>query len=516
MPPHPPEPEATRDPRPVSLRAGHVSKTFGGTRVLSDFDFDVRAGEVHALIGQNGSGKSTFLKILSGYQSFDRGGELELAGRPLAGHGTRSKGMSFVHQDLGLVESATVLENLVAGSPRGRKGLIAWKQERQHALRSITRFGMSLDPDALVANLRQVDRAMLAIMRATDELREVPGGVLVLDEPTAYLPRDGIERLLGMIRRLAAEGLAVIFVTHHLDEVLAVADRVSVLRDGRLVGRSTVAGLTEDDLVGMMIGTSLDGRYPATDRVPGEPVLEVAGMRQGDDGEPFDLVLRDGEIVGVTGLVGAGWEEVPYRLFGAVGGVTGTVRVAGRAYDLKRMTPRRSAAAGVALLPANRVRDSAVADLSVTDNMTVLSLRKHRTPFGVSVRAKRNAAERDIALYDVRPANPDALLGTLSGGNQQKALLAKWFAMDPRVMLLHEPTQGVDVGARRQILEQIQLAAARGIGVLLVSAEHEDLAHICDRVLVFRGGRAAEGLSGDRLTEHAILRAAAASERAMS
>ncbi|MET9386705.1 sugar ABC transporter ATP-binding protein [Streptomyces sp. NPDC002928] len=505
------------DTRPAALRVRNVSKTFGGTRVLSGFDFDVQPGEVHALVGQNGSGKSTFLKILSGYQPCDRGGETELGGRPLTGHGPRPRGMAFVHQDLGLVEAATVLENLVAGTPRGRGRLISWKHERQRARESMARLGLSLDPDALVAGLHPVDRAMLALVRATDELRGVSDGVLVLDEPTAYLPRDGIERLLEMIRQLAREGLAVVFVTHHLDEVLAVADRLSVLRDGHLVGRSAVAGLTEDDIVEMMIGTQLDGQYPLVERTLGAPVLEVRGMRTGDGVEDggeagtgaFDLELRAGEIVGVTGLVGSGWEEIPYQLFGAATGTIGTIRVAGREYDLRQMNPRRSAAAGMALLPANRVRDSAVAELTVTDNMTVASLRKHRTALGVGIRSRRTAAERDIALYDVRPANPDALLGTLSGGNQQKALLAKWFATDPRVMLLHEPTQGVDVGARRQILEQIQLAAARGIGVLLVSAEHKDLAHMCDRVLVFRGGRVAEELHGDRLSEHVVLSAAA-------
>jgi ribose transport system ATP-binding protein len=497
-------------PTPILAVSG-VSKTFVGRRVLSDFALELMAGDVRALLGQNGSGKSTFIKILAGYQPPDPGARISVRGAelevPLRASDARQLGFAFVHQHLGLLPTESVLENFLIGDMRSGFGWrIPWRTERNRARRALAGFGIDVPLDVTVGSLPEVEQAVLAIIRAVEQLRDHDTGVLVLDEPTAYLPRDGIDRLFSVVREIAASGFAVLFVTHRLDEVVAIASHVSVLRDGALVADEPVAGLDEPALVERILGFSLDQLYPEANAAPRpERVLLVDGAT-GSTVHGASLDVGRGEIVGVTGLLGMGWEELPYLLFGAgTGSGSGSLSIGGFNESLATLTPGRAMRHGLALLPADRMRAGGIGDASVVENLTLPSLRTFFRR-GILQRRREALEARDaLAEYDVRPADPDRKLATLSGGNQQKVLLAKWFLTAPRAFLLHEPTHGIDVGAKKQIFARIRQAADDGAGVLIASAEYEDLAHICDRVLVFRDGQIACELADASLTTERIL-----------
>lgn len=495
----------------AALEIRGASKTFGSRRVLHDVALRLEPGEVHGLLGQNGSGKSTLIKILAGYHAPDPGAELEIGGRsvglPLAPDQPRRLGVAFVHQDLGLVEGASVMENLRLGEfVTGYAGRISWAKERRRTRQALSGFGLTVDPDALVGGLTQVERAMLATLRAFEALRAHPNGVLVLDEPTAYLPRDSASRLFAAVRERVAEGVAAALVSHRLDEVRAVCDRVTILRDGACVRVAATDSLSEGEMVREILGFELDRLYPEPHSRGGEVALAVEGL-DSETVAGLDLSVREGEVVGVTGLMGMGYERLPYLLFGAERARAGRLLCGGMTVDLRRHDERRAMAARIALLPANRLRDGGVAGATMTENVTLTTLRSH-TRFGrIGRRGEARHVRALMEGFQVRPADPDQDLGTFSGGNQQKALLAKWFETGPRVFLMHEPTQGVDVGARRQIFEQIRDAAEGGTAFILASAEYEDLAALCDRVVVFRHGRPVAELAGERLGHHEIVSA---------
>lgn len=505
------EPLATSDPGAVPVVATRaMSKTFAGLRVLKDVDIEILPGEVHGLVGQNGSGKSTLIKILAGYHAPDEGSRLFVRGKPirlpLSSADPRHLGISFVHQDLGLVETATVLENLRVGRYQTSVGWrISWSNEARITREALSRIGSTLDPHTPLSTVRDVDRALLAIARALEEMREWGGGgLLVLDEPTAYLPRDAAERLFSAIRGVAAAGVGVLFVTHRLDEIEAITDRVSVLRDGVLVTTQSTASVSHEQLVEHILGFSLDRLYPEPHVSHGERVLSVRGL-SGERVEEFSLDLGRGEILGVTGLLGMGHEELPYLMFGAERARAGALEINGQSHDLQRLSPRKAIEAGLALIPGNRRRDGGVGAATVTENLTLPSLGSYFHRGRLQYRREaRNAADM-IRDFRVVPPDPAAPLGTLSGGNQQKALLAKWFHTEPTVFLIHEPTQGVDIGAKRQIFQLIREAADAGTSFILASSEYEDLANICDRVLVLRDGRIVSSLHGSALSEERLL-----------
>jgi ribose transport system ATP-binding protein len=478
---------------PALLSVRDLRKSFGGTQALKGVSLDVRGGEVHGLVGQNGSGKSTLIKILSGYHEPDAG---EVAVPAEAG-------LDFVHQDLGLVPTLSALENLRVGRyETGRLRRIHWRSERRRVASLLQRFDLDIDPNTPIERLSQAERAVVAIMRAIDDLEEHHGaGVLVLDEPTAALPAHEVGRLFSAIRRITESGSGVLFVTHNLDEVFEITDRVTVIRDGARVHTGPTAELTERALIELIVGHELGDLYPVVRGEAAEPAMEVESL-SGSVVKDVSFAAHRGEIVGLTGLVGAGQDELPYLLYGATLVSGGQVRVAGRL--LEHPSPQRSLAAGVVLLPADRQRHSAIPGATVKENVTLPVLRRFRRGLRLDHRGERTAVQEVLGRFDVRPADPDRPLVKLSGGNQQKALLARSLRMDPLVLLLHEPTQGVDVGARRGIFEILRDAAAAGASIVYSSIEYEDLANVCDRVLVFRRGRLVAELEGERLTKEAI------------
>jgi ribose transport system ATP-binding protein len=496
------------------LELRHLSKSFGGTHALHDVALSVLPGEVHGLLGQNGSGKSTLIKILSGFYDPDEG-ELLIDGEqvrlPLAPGRFRELGMSFVHQDLGLVESLSVLENLrVADFAAFRsRWRISWRAERRRARETFERYGLRIDPTLAVRELKPVERALLAIVRAIEEIRVVRRGygLLVLDEPTVFLPREGIERLFALIREAAAGGTAVLFVSHDLDEVREITDRVTVLRDGQVVSTVGTRSTSEAEFVQMIIGRRLAALAEVEhhDLTTASPAVSVQGLT-GATVRDVSFQLHEGEIVGLTGLLGSGFEEIPYLLFGARRARAGRLVIESAPIDLTRLTPTAAMHARLALIPADRKTDGSVASLSVVENLALPVLDRYFNAVALERRRLRREGRALMRSFEVRPAEPDLPYGALSGGNQQKALLAKWFQTHPRLLLLDEPTQGVDVGARQQIYEVIRAAARRSKTlVLCASTDYEQLAVLCDRVIVFGRGRVWRELAGSEVAKDRII-----------
>lgn len=493
----------------IALRS--ISKSFGPRKVLDGVNLTLSRGEVHALLGQNGSGKSTLIKILSGvYQpDVDQQSRMLLRGEPidlpLDPNFAATAGIAAVHQDLPIINSASVLENLMIGRfETGRGWRIDWRRVRDDVARALDEFGIHATPEQTAAELPEADRAMLAILRGLQGLPSDRPGVLILDEPTAHLPRDGVDRVFAAIRKVASQGHAVLLVTHRLDEVFAVTDQVSVIRDGIIAHAADTRSSTEQELVTAILGFELDALYPERHTNAGEIVLDVAGL-SGKRVQDLSLNARRGEVVGITGLIGAGQEEIPYLLYGARKASSGSVAVRGQAFPQGELSPARSISAGMVLLPADRRNASGVAAASVRENVSLPVLDRFVQKGVLREKSERNHVRELLARFEVRPSDPELPLSALSGGNQQKALLAKWFQMKPDVLLLHEPTHGVDVGSRRTIFRLIKEAADAGAAIVMFSTEYADLANLCDRVVIMRHGRKAAELSGAALSEQRIV-----------
>jgi ribose transport system ATP-binding protein len=492
----------------LSLR--NVSKTFGQTTVLHGVDLDIDAGEIRGLVGENGSGKSTLIKILAGFHKPDPGAEVSIRGEavplPMDPVVSRELGLSFVHQDLALVPSLSVAENMTVGTLTDGRWTVGPRREVAATRAALDRYGLDIDPRAAVSSLTALQRAMIAIVRAIEGMRATQergeASLLVLDEPTVFLPRSDRATLFDLARQHTAVGGSVLFVSHDLEECLEVTDRITVLRDGFLQGTVTTSGVNRAEIIRMMVGKHLDFQSHREDTPAAErkAVLEASGISGGSvDG--IDLSLARGEVVGITGLLGSGFEDVPYLITGAIRDAGGTIALDGKTHPLARFQPADAVLAGLALVPGDRTRDGSVVSLSVLDNISVQSLRRYRGRLGIDWPGLGRMARDLVVQYDVRPPKVDARYGTLSGGNQQKVMLAKWLHTKPKVLVLHEPTQGVDVGAREQIFSIIRQGARNGAAVLCASADQEQLALVCDRVLIMRDGRIAAELVGDQVTK---------------
>jgi ribose transport system ATP-binding protein len=531
---------------PARLSFAGLSKTFGATRALNKVSLEVLAGEIHGLVGQNGSGKSTLIKVLAGYYEPDAGSRLSIDGAPVRlpwrpGDG-RQYGISFVHQDLALIPSLTVLENLRVNDlclkPRW---FISWKDEIRAAQELLEEFDLDLDPLTKIEEVNIGSRALLAILRAMDGMRkghsdflakpassraekalasassysndiqapneiEQRRGLLVLDEPTPFLARTDVERLFTLARRIKAQGASVLFVSHDLDEVLDLTDRVTVIRDGTVVGTFVSKNVTKSALVEQIIGHPLSmesGNASEKQNLQNAtPDITVTGLTgEYVHGVSFDV--RKSEIVGMSGLLGSGFTDVPYLLFGAIPAAGGSFRMGKTSYSLKEINPVGAVKSGIALIPVDRRGQGLVEDLSMVENIS-LPVLKDFGPWHLQHANLKRATESLGRDFEVRPADPNNRVGNLSGGNQQKVLLAKWLQTKPRLILLHEPTQGVDVGARQQIYQILKEQAATGTMIICASSDYEELATLCSRVLIFSRGRVVAELVGTQLTKNVI------------
>ena len=495
----------------VALGIESLSKTFGTNTVLRDVGLDLIPGQIHGLLGANGSGKSTLIKILSGYHEPDPGASTTLWGSPLTfplkpGE-ARGLGLSFVHQDKALIPEISILENLfVSEIASGRR-----KQSRKQMARAtkeiLERYSINSRPEDPVATLSLGDRALIAIARA---IREVSGPdsdgrrVLILDEPTAAMSLDEKRDLYRTFASLAEAGHALMLVSHDLDEIMEVTSVATVLRDGEAVGTVETASTEPSEIVRMIVGHSLDKSGPRAARSVAEPRLTVANLSApGLDDVSFEV--RAGEIIGVAGLVGSGYADVNETLFGLKEAASGEITVEGQRADLKRHKPENAVGMGMGLLPLERDKAGIALELSVTDNLTVQLLKPRARVNPWISRPKLGAAARDtVARYGIITPAMSALLKTLSGGNRQKVLVAKWLAAGKRVLLLDEPTQAVDIAAHEDILDLLDAFASNGGTVLIASSDWEQLAEICNRVLVFGGGTIRAELSGEGVNKRSI------------
>lgn len=497
---------------PDRLGVHGLSKTFGRKNtVLRAVSLTVRPGEIHGLVGQNGSGKSTLIKLLSGFYKPDTGSAFSVDGQPLKlpiiPDELRRRGIAFVHQDLGLIDGLTVMENVRVGL-FARNALtrhLDWPSERRNVLETFARLNVTLRPDQRVSELTSAQRVVVAIARALQGL-QVGEGCIVLDESTQGLARETVHAFHRILRSLSDQGTSVLFVSHRLDEVVDLTHRVTVLRDGSVVASGIDTDTTSPaDLTNRMLGRDADRgplqeMYPrrAGRRALGATSLVAGGVRG------IDLDVASGEVVGITGPTGSGFEEVPYLLAGVSRGGRGCVWVGEHELEIGTHPVGRFLSAGIALIPARRAEEGLALSLSVLDNMSLPRVRTANARWWLRNSWQHADFARLAAELGISPRNPSMPAARLSGGNQQKLLLAKWLACSPAVLVMHEPTQAVDVGARRDILKAIRQTVQGGQGVLIASMEAEDLTAVCDRILVMRDGRIVAELSGHVSTDELL------------
>lgn len=506
---HAPAGPAYAGPAGPGLELRHVSKTFAGRTVLDVDSLAVRRGEVHALLGQNGSGKSTLIKILSGFHEADPHDDLAILIDGVPGTELRNHpGVRFVHQDLGLVLDMSIMDNLYLGRSYPTRALTVRNSEaRADARERLAKVGLdSLDVGLPCGGLSPAQRTGVAIARALSIDDERTPGVLVLDEPTATLPAQEVDRLLDTLRRVAGTGVAILYVTHHLDEVFRIASDVSILRDGIVVASGPTSAFTRASLVHHLVGSDLESFHesapvaavgPATDK--SHPRLVVEGLA-GDRIEDVSFSAWPGEIIGLHGVTGSGRDTVLGTIFGARRRVSGSVRLDGD--ELPSGRPDISIRRRIGLVPAERKTLGAVMNLSAAENLTLAGVRSFWRRGRVDVHSEQIEAESWFERLEVRPSHGANLpLSTFSGGNQQKILLAKWLRLDPLVLLLDDPTQGVDVGAKEVIHRTLLEAASAGLTVVIASSDDEEMAALCNTVHILHRGRIVDSVVGDAVTE---------------
>ena len=489
----------------AALTISKLSKTFNGRTVLRDFGITIEPGEIHALLGQNGSGKSTLIKALAGYHAPDAGATVQVGGRDLDPGSPASAyhiGCRFVHQDLALVGTMSVQDNLfLTSSYPTRLGIVDRKATRRATAKALSVLGLDLDPDQLVAALRPAERTGVAIARALLSQGGALPAVIVLDEPTATLPTHEVNALLSTLRATAASGVGILYVTHHLDEIRDFAQKVTVLRNAQLVGCWKVDDISSADLVRQLVGDQLAAELTmaqesshAPVQPDATPILSISGMQVARLRD-LSLEVRPGEIVGLYGLTGSGREDALTAIYGAVKREAGSVRVTGE--ELPAGRPDAAIKAGVGYLPPDRKTLGCVMDHSARHNLTLLDLRPFWRRYTLRRRPEVAEANAWFERMKVEPRNGEAApLSTFSGGNQQKILLARWLRLSPKVLLLDEPSQGVDVGAKLEVHRQIVAAAHAGAAVVVCSSEVEELVSLCERVLVIRNGYVSDELTG--------------------
>ena len=483
------------------LRLEDVTKRFGATLAVNHVRFDLKPGEVHALMGENGAGKSTLMKILSGNIQRDSG-RIVMDGREIdirSPLDARAHGIAIIHQELNTIPHMTVAENLSLGrEPRTRFGMLDRRRVTREAREKLARIGSDIDPGRKLGSLSVGMQQMVEIARAVSE----DARVLVLDEPTAALSRAEAVQLYALIGQMRAAGVGLIYISHRMEEVWQLADRVTVLRDGSYVGTGTMQEMTPEDVVRMMVGRAMGDLYDHAPRTAGAVVLAVDGL-SGDGIGPVDLTVHAGEVVCMAGLIGSGRTEVARLIFGADRRGGGTVTIDGR--PSRPTDPSGAIADGIGMVPEDRKDQGLFLDHSVEDNIAISSLERFSVAGVVRRAEERRAVLAEMKRLHLRQNAVDLPVKALSGGNQQKAALARWLMRDSRVLILDEPTRGVDIGAKREIYELIDELARAGKAVLVISSDLPEAIGISDRLLVMREGRIVHDMTSDRATEEEVM-----------
>src|SRR3954468_1527355 len=494
----------------VLLAMSGISKAFNGVPALREASFEVRRGQVHALIGQNGAGKSTLIKVLTGVYDRDVG-DVVFDGRPVrfsGPHDAQLGGIATIYQEVNLGGYRSLAENVFLGREPRRYGLVDWRRMNAEAARILGSFGLDVDVTRPLNSYAVATQQLTAIARAVS----VEAKLVIMDEPTSSLADAEVEVLFGVIRRLKADGVSVVFVSHKLDELYAICDRVTIMRDGRTVHVGPMSEVSRIELVTLMLGRELaeqlsHRRSAEEGAAEGAPVLEATGLRRGRVLDGVDVRVRRGEVVGLAGLLGSGRTETARAVFGADPLDEGTIKIKGRAGRLR--SPRDAIRQGLGLTPEDRKTEGIVPEMSVRENLTLALLPRLTRRGVIDGGRQREVVDRFVKALGIKLADADQPIRELSGGNQQKVILARWLCTDPELLILDEPTRGIDVGAKRDIQSIIRRLADDGLGVLLVSSKLEELVADTDRVVVLRDGRSVTELVGDDIEESRILEAMA-------
>lgn len=482
------------------LRIEGIRKTFPGVVALDGVDFDLRRGEVHVLLGENGAGKSTLIKMLSGAYHPD-GGRVLVDGTEVHIRGAQDAerlGIATIYQEFNLVPDLTVAENIFLGRQPRRLGMIDRKTMEADAEVLLKRVGVNVSPRARVRELGIARLQMVEIAKALS----LNARVLIMDEPTAVLTSEEVDKLFAIVRSLREEGVGIVFITHHLEEIAALGDRVTVIRDGKSVGQ-VPATTPEDELVRLMVGRSIEQQYPRERGDTGPALLKVEGLTRDGVFHDISFEVHAGEVVGIAGLVGAGRTEVVRAVFGADPYDKGAVKVSGAA--LKGHDVGAAMAAGIGLVPEDRKGQGLVLDQSVEENLGLVTMRSATRGGLVDLKGQRAAAARIAEQLGVRMAGLHQQVRTLSGGNQQKVVIGKWLLADTRVLILDEPTRGIDVGAKVEIYQLVNELTAQGAAVLMISSDLPEVLGMSDRVLVMAQGRIAGELDADEATQDSVM-----------
>ncbi|KSV68463.1 sugar ABC transporter [Sinorhizobium sp. GW3] len=488
-----------------------ISKSFPGVKALSDVSLALYPGSVTALIGENGAGKSTLVKILTGIYQPDEGtisvGDQEVH-FPTALAAARA-GVTAIHQETVLFDELSVAENIFLGhAPRNRFGLIDWTKLNADARALLSRAGADLDPTIRLRDLGIAKKHLVAIARALS----IDAQVVIMDEPTAALSHKEIHELYALVERLKADGKAILFISHKFDEIFRIADRYTVFRDGTMVDEGLIADVSQDELVRLMVGRAVGSVYPKKDVAIGEPVLTVSGYRHPTEFEDINFELRRGEILGFYGLVGAGRSEFMQSLIGVTRPSAGAVRLDGEVLVIR--SPSEAIRAGIVYVPEERGRQGAIIGLPIFQNVTLPSLSRTSRSGFLKLANEFALAREYTTRLDLRAASLDQDVGTLSGGNQQKVVIAKWLATKPKVIILDEPTKGIDIGSKAAVHAFMSELAAQGLSVIMVSSEIPEIMGMSDRVIVMREGRIAGRFERAELTAEKLVRAAAGIQEA--
>ena len=498
------------DAQPL-LKIFAIGKQFPGVRALHDVDLTLNQGEVLSLVGENGAGKSTMMKILAGVHTPDEG-TIELDGRAVQIGSVREAqkhGIALIHQELNLSDNLDIAANIFLGNEPHKFGVLDRKRIHEESAGYLERVGLDFPTDTLVADLTIGHQQLVEISKALS----VDARIIIMDEPTSSLSQKESESLFEVIRDLKSQGIAIIYISHRLGEVMELSDRVAVLRDGENAGGLVGDEITHDAMVKLMVGRDLSQFYNRTATPPGEVVLELDRLRTPvHPGDEISFSVRSGEIVGIAGLVGAGRTELLQTIFGVTPAVGGTMKLEGR--ELNPKTSLDAIDSGVVLAPEDRKRHGLVLEMSVRENTSLARLRQDQKVGMIDFRGEAELAEKTIKKMNVKTPHAEQIVQYLSGGNQQKVVLGKWLAMNPRLLLLDEPTRGIDIGSKQEIYRLMEELAASGVAVLFVSSEMEEVLGMADRALVMHEGAISGELTRDQLSEEAIMQLATGNQAA--